>query len=111
MRNPGRVNMVVRNFRYRYPITSEQVNDMYDEVYWNLVELLGYQNTSGVIAISGEYRELLSHLNYQLEDSFGTSASGVTESLVEASGVWTAHSTDLQLIWASGLSMYDNPYF
>jgi len=87
MHEVNKVNMVVRNTRFRYPITSEQVGDTFDEVYNTLVDLLGYQNNAGVIAVSGELRELWDDIDDSRASSFGSTASGVNEAYSYSSGV------------------------
>jgi len=105
------INMEVRNIRPRYPLTSEEIEDMMDEVYYNLSSLLGYQNTSGNIAISGEYLDLLTMINSNLLTIMGAQASGVAEAMIPSSGVYGAHTTDINEISMATNSMLNNPYF
>lgn len=57
------VNMVIRPIRYRGPVYSEYMNDMMDEVYYNLAEILGYQRVDGTIAMSGVLGDTLNDIN------------------------------------------------
>jgi hypothetical protein len=105
------INMEIRNIRPRYPLTSEEVEDMMDEIYYNLSALLGYQNTSGNIAISGEYLDLLSLINSNLLTIMGAQVSGVAEALMPSSGVYGAHTTNINEIALATTAMLNNPYF
>ena len=89
---PG--HMVLRNVRYRYPWTSEEYDDTMDEVYNATVELLGYQNQEGVIAVSGSLRILWDALDDDRAGSFGTNPSGVTQCYTHASG-----TSDYSVVW------------
>ena len=79
-------NMTIRSTRSRYPITSEQINDSFDEIYNNIVDILGYMDGEGLVAVSGDLRESWGTLGTSMDDAFGTSASGVGEAFVGASG-------------------------
>ena len=86
-------SITLRPFRYRYAITSEQYNDMCDDIYNDLVGLLGYYNVSGNLAVSGTIRELWSDFVTDKQNSFGSSASGYTETISVASGVLSHYTT------------------
>lgn len=108
MNEVNMVSMIIRNIRSRYPITSEQINDTIDEVYYTIVDLLGYQNEAGDIAVSGELRELLTELNTSREGTLGTSASGVLEAFIPVSGTLDDIYTSLYNINYTTLSMTNN---
>ena len=80
------VNMVIRPIRYRGPVYSEYMNDMMDEVYYNLAEILGYQRVDGTIAMSGVLGDTLNDINNEAEYTLGASASGISNSYVYSSG-------------------------
>lgn len=91
------VGMVIRSTRYRYPITSEQINDGFDEVYSTLVDILGYQDNDGDIAVSGGLREAWAAVDAARAGTFGSSASGVPEAYTYSSGtldsIWSKSYT------------------
>ena len=106
---PNMVNMVIRNTRTRYPVSSEQINDSMDEVYYTLSEMLGYQNEAGDIAISGVLRELLTSLDSDMASQLGSSASGVAEAYSHASGTISNKWNSIYSINYSIGAMINNP--
>ena len=108
MRND--VNMVVRNTRPRYPMSSKGLNDQFDEVYWNLSDLLGYQNVSGVIAVSGTILELLGVLTTEVRRCFGTPSSGYTESFVLGSGYTDSAQCSGSMLHSELMGMWYHPW-
>lgn len=89
MPEPTRVsnlNLEIRPIRYRYPMSSEQFNDMFDMLYWNMVELLGYEDINGNTAPSGVLMELYADVNTYTDALTGISASGYTHALTLSSG-------------------------
>jgi hypothetical protein len=62
------------NIRYRYPLLSEQVNDIMDSIYNDIVRLIGYEssrgNTLSVGVLESLYRDIISD---NIND-FGTSS-------------------------------------
>lgn len=82
-------NTMVRNIRYRYPITSEQITDTMDEVYNDMVDLLGYYNKNGDLSVSGSLRELWYDLGDDRTNALGYNTSGYLEALSLGSGTLT----------------------
>lgn len=82
-------NTMDRNIRYRYPITSEQITDTMDEVYNDMVDLLGYYNKSGELSVSGSLRGLWYDLGDDRTNSLGYNTSGYLEALSLGSGTLT----------------------
>ena len=101
---PG--HMTTRNIRYRYPLTSEEMTDTLDEVYYSIVELLGYQNNEGNIVVSGSLRERWTDIDGDSAASFGTNASGVLLAFTGASG--TSDYSAINNIHAKTMSMIRN---
>lgn len=106
----NKVDMVVRNIRFRHPISSEHLNDQLDEVYSMLVDQLGYQSVSGVFTVSGDLRLLMSDVDDERSDQFGYAASGVADSLIVASGHVGAHCNYLDDVQSLLVTMVANPY-
>ena len=110
MSNKNRANIVVRNIRPFYPISSESLNDQFDEVYYNITELLGYQNTSGVIQHDGIIRSDIESIRNELTEAFGYAASGYAESYVLSSGYMDALSQHANLTSHKLAGMIKNPW-
>jgi len=85
------------------------MNDTMDEVYDSLVDILGYQNISGDIAVSGELRELLANVNSDASSIHGTAASGITEGFIQASGIFDAHLNMANRIFMDTMAIIINP--
>lgn len=85
----SKVSMISRNIRYRYPILSEQITDTMDEIYDDIVELLGYYNKSGDLSVSGSLRGLWYDLGDDRVNSLGYNTSGYLEAFSMGSGTLT----------------------
>lgn len=82
-------HMTRRNVRHRYPWSSEEYDDGMDEIYNCIVELLGYQDQEGRIAVSGTLSVLWADLGEDRAGSFGSAPSGVLQAYTAASGTST----------------------
>ena len=47
-----------RNIRYRSPMSSMRMNDIWDEIYYELTQLIGYEQDSGNISPEGDINTL-----------------------------------------------------
>jgi hypothetical protein len=79
-------NIEVRPIRYRYPLSSELIQDTLDMVYYNLVDLLGYIHVDGTTNPSGMLADLNTYIHNTMIPNTGASASGYTYALSIASG-------------------------
>jgi hypothetical protein len=80
------LNIELKPIRYRYPILSEQVQDLLDGIYWNLTELIGYEHEDGTMSPSGYLTDLYNELDDLLGTHTGAQASGYSAALALSSG-------------------------
>jgi hypothetical protein len=80
------LSIELKPVRYRYPMSSDQMNDTMDMIYWNMVELLGYEHTDGTKQPSGVLLELYANIDGFIGGITGISASGYTKALSVSSG-------------------------
>jgi hypothetical protein len=80
------LNIELHPVRYRYPISSEYMQDALDGIYWNLTELIGYEHEDGTMSPSGYLTDLYNELDTLIDTHTGLSASGYTEGMSLTSG-------------------------
>jgi hypothetical protein len=102
------MKMIKRNIRYRYPIPSYQLNDIFDEIYDDVVELIGYQNSSGVTTVSGIILESYGDINSNMEDEFGSIDGDYTTAMNTASGYYDYSLNQLNNINSIVTSIFNN---
>lgn len=91
-------SMTISNIRTRYPLISSQINDIMDNIYIDIVRLIGYESTYDVVLTSGVFDELYNDMIDDIEDDFGTDPASITSVIELNSGGILDYDISLNVI-------------